>query len=424
MSVTPGLLCRIFSGIIKEIRHRHSIGGKLSNSGHHERMDSIISDERRETQELSSDEFRRYARHITIPEVGLEGQKRLKAASILCIGAGGLGSPIAMYLAAAGVGRIGLVDFDTVDYTNLQRQILHGTTDVGRLKLDSASETLQRINPEVVVDLYPERFTAHNAKALATGYDILIDGTDNFPTRYLTNDVAFLMGKPNVYGAIFRFEGQVSVFAPHLGSPCYRCLFPQPPLPGQVPSCAEGGVLGVLPGIVGCLQASEAIKLLLGLGDPLLGRLVHFDALRFRFREIKLRRDPDCPLCGKTPTILEPTDLPDTCEANMSPLPEISVHDLNSYFQQGRPFVLLDVREPNEHELCRLPGARLIPLGELPNRLQELDPAEEIIIHCKAGGRSARALQLLLSHGFGNVCHVQGGINAWSKEIDPSIPLY
>lgn len=384
---------------------------------------SLLDESRWAGQELSADELRRYARHLTIPEVGVDGQRRLKAASVLCIGAGGLGSPIAMYLAAAGVGRLGLVDFDTVDYSNLQRQILHGTPDVGRPKLDSAVETLRRLNPEVRVTPHRERFQASNAAALAADYDILIDGTDNFPTRYLTNDTAFFLGKPNVYGAIFRFEGQVSVFTPGQGGPCYRCLFPEPPLPGQVPSCAEGGVFGVLPGIVGCLQASEALKLLLGLGDPLAGRLAHFDALRFRFREIKLRRDPHCPLCGDAPTITTLSDIPDTCDT-MATLPEITVHDLKARYETPTPFTLVDVREPHEHDLCRLPDAVLIPLGELAQRLGELDKDADIIIHCKAGGRSAKALQLLLDEGFTKARHVQGGINAWSREIDPSVALY
>jgi adenylyltransferase/sulfurtransferase len=329
-----------------------------------------------------------------------------------------------MYLAAAGIGEIGLVDDDRVDFSNLQRQILHGTSDVGRLKIESARDRLAEINPEVRVTIFETRFTAENAAAIAEPYDLIIDGTDNFPTRYLSNDLAVLTKKPNVYGSIYRFEGQVSVFAPHLGGPCYRCLFPEPPAPGLVPSCAEGGVLGILPGIVGAMQANEAVKLLLGLGEPLIGRLVHFDALAFRFREIKLRRDPHCAVCGDSPTLTKLQDLEFTCDMNPPSLPEIDVHQLKDRLDQATPFVLLDVREPAEIEVACLPGSVKIPLGELPTRISELDPSAETIIHCKAGGRSAKALQLLLDSGFTKACHVQGGINAWSKEIDPSVPLY
>ncbi len=394
-------------------------------------MKSIITDDRFEDVELSAPERSRYARHLTIPDVGMDGQRRLKAARVLCIGAGGLGSPVALYLAAAGVGRIGLVDFDTVDFSNLQRQILHGTSDVGRSKLDSAADSLREINPEVSLDLYPEAFTSDNARAIAEPYDLIIDGTDNFQTRYLSNDLAVLTGKPNVYGSIFRFEGQVSVFAPGLGGPCYRCLFPEPPEPGMVPSCAEGGVLGVLPGIVGCLQANEAIKLILGLGDPLVGRLVHFDALRMRFREFELKRDSDCPVCGENPTVTELIDYEEFCgvgrgevDAEADGIPEITVQQLQQRFAQSEPFVLVDVREPQEHAICRLPDAVLIPLGQLAERMAELDRDAEIVVHCKAGVRSAKAIELLLEGGYKNVCHVAGGINAWSREIDPSVPLY
>jgi molybdopterin/thiamine biosynthesis adenylyltransferase/rhodanese-related sulfurtransferase len=394
-------------------------------------MSSIIPPERLASlPDLTGPELSRYARHLTIPDVGLEGQKRLKAARVLCIGAGGLGSPVALYLAAAGVGRIGLVDPDTVDLSNLQRQILHGTSDVGRSKLDSAADTLREINPEIRLDLHPVRITSENARDLAEPYDLIIDGTDNFQTRYLSNDLAVLTGKPNVYGSIFRFEGQVSVFAPHLGGPCYRCLFPEPPEPGMVPSCAEGGVIGVLPGIVGCLQANEAIKLILGIGEPLVGRLVHFDALKFRFREFQLKRDPQCPVCGENPTVTELIDYDAFCgigrgapEAAAS-LPEISVHELKARMAGSEPFVLVDVREPDEHAICRLPDAVLIPLGQLAERLHELDRDADIVVHCKAGGRSAKAIELLISRGFGNVCHVAGGINAWSREIDPDVALY
>jgi adenylyltransferase/sulfurtransferase len=366
----------------------------------------------------------RYARHLTLPEVGVEGQLRLKASRVLCIGAGGLGSPVMTYLAAAGVGEIGVVDDDRVDFSNLQRQILHGTSDVGRLKTESGASRLAEINPGVRVARHETRFSATNAAAIAAPYDLIIDGTDNFTTRYLSNDLAVLTKKPNVYGSIHRFEGQVSVFAPHLGGPCYRCLFPDPPAPGMIPSCAEGGVLGILPGIIGAMQANEAVKLLLGIGDPLVGRLVHFDALSFRFREIRLRRDPACAVCGESPTLTTLKDIEFTCDMSSPTLPEIDVHQLKSRLADGKPFVLLDVREPSEYEVARLPGSVLIPLGELPARVHELDPAAETIIHCKAGGRSAKALQFLLDSGFANVCHVQGGINAWSREIDPSVPLY
>jgi molybdopterin/thiamine biosynthesis adenylyltransferase/rhodanese-related sulfurtransferase len=387
-------------------------------------MSPLISSARAAELPLSESERARYARHLTLPEVGVEGQRRLKASRVLCIGAGGLGSPVMTYLAAAGVGEIGIVDDDRVDFSNLQRQILHGTSDVGRLKTESAAGRLAEINPEVRVTRHETRFTAANAADLAEPYDLIIDGTDNFPTRYLSNDLAVLTKKPNVYGSIHRFEGQVSVFAPHLGGPCYRCLFPEPPGPGMIPSCAEGGVLGILPGIVGAMQANEAVKLLLGIGDPLVGRLVHFDALSFRFREIRLRRDPACAVCGESPTLTTLQDIEFTCAMTPSSLPEIDVHQLKSRLTDGGPFVLLDVREPSEYEVAKLPGSVLIPLGELPSRVHELDPAAETIIHCKAGGRSAKALQFLLDSGFSNVCHVQGGINAWSREIDPSVPLY
>lgn len=387
-------------------------------------MRPLIPDERIEGTSLSKEERARYARHFTLPEVGPEGQRRLKAAKVLCIGAGGLGSPVTMYLAAAGVGEIGIVDFDRVDFSNLQRQLLHGTADVGRLKTESAKERLAAINPEVRVVLHETRFSETNAAAIAEPYDLIIDGTDNFPTRYLSNDLAVLTGKPNVYGSIYRFEGQVSVFAPHLGGPCYRCLFPEPPEPGLVPSCAEGGVLGILPGIVGAMQAGEAVKLLLGIGDPLVGRLVHFDALAFRFREIKLRRDPGCAICGTSPTLTQLQEIRFACDMTPPSLPEIDVHQLKARLEDDTPFVLLDVREPAEIEVACLPGSVKIPLGELPTRLDELDPEGEIIIHCKAGGRSAKALQMLLDAGFGNACHVQGGINAWSREIDPAVPHY
>ena len=387
-------------------------------------MESILSPSRIADIELSLEEMQRYARHLSIPDVGPEGQKKLKAARALCIGAGGLGSPIAMYLAAAGIGEIGIVDFDVVDFSNLQRQLLHDTEDVGIKKGESAIERLRGINPEVRVNFHDARLNEENAAEIAEPYDLIIDGTDNFETRYLSNDLAVLTGKPNVYGSIFRFEGQVSVFAPHLGGPCYRCLFPTPPEPGQVPSCAEGGVLGVLPGIVGCLQTNEAIKLILGIGEPLIGRLIHFDALAFRFREIKLRRDSKCAICGESPTITELKEIEYTCEMPEQELREIDVHQLKSRMEQDSNFVILDVREPHEVDICRLPDSVLIPLGELPDRLDELDRNAETIIHCKVGGRSAKALAILNEAGFSNVCHVIGGINAWSTEIDESVALY
>jgi len=388
-------------------------------------MESLIDASRLESLDLSSWERQRYARHLTIPDVGVEGQKKLKASRVLCIGAGGLGSPLAMYLAAAGVGEIGLVDFDVVDFSNLQRQLLHDTESVGRKKTESAEARLTAINPEVTVTRHDVRLTSENAVRIAESYDVIVDGTDNFPTRYLSNDLAVLTGKPNVYGSIFRFEGQVSVFAPHLGGPCYRCLFPNPPEPGQVPSCAEGGVLGVLPGIVGALQANEVIKLILGIGDPLVGRLVHFDALAFRFREIALRRDPQCAVCGEEPSITELEDLKFTCDTSEEPpRGEISVHDLRERMKREGSFVLLDVREHPEVEIACLPGATVIPLGDLPDRLHELDREAETIVHCKAGGRSAKALEILREAGFRDICHVRGGINAWSREVDPEVPLY
>jgi len=393
------------------------------------KMKSILKDTARAGVELEPAELSRYARHITIPGVGLDGQTKLKAASVLCIGAGGLGSPVCLYLAAAGVGTIGIIDDDKVEFSNLQRQIIHGVCDVDKSKVLSAAQSLKEINPSVKVKTYDLRLNAQNAKELASDYDLIIDGTDNFPTRYLSNDLAVLTGKPNIYGSIFRFEGQVSVFAPHLGGPCYRCLFPTPPEPGQVPSCAEGGVLGVLPGIIGCMQANEAIKLILGIGDPLIGRLVHFDALKFRFREIKLRKDPECAVCGEKPTITDLKEIEFTCDLpknNMNPakLREINVHQLQARLKENTPFVLLDVRELMEAQICKLPGSKLIPLGELSSALATLDPTAETIIHCKAGGRSLKALEILTQAGFTNACHVSGGINAWSREIDPSVALY
>jgi sulfur-carrier protein adenylyltransferase/sulfurtransferase len=395
-------------------------------------VNSIISENRLKSIDFSNDEIARYSRHLIMPEVTLEGQKRLKAASILCIGTGGLGSPIALYLAAAGIGRLGLVDYDVVDFSNLQRQILHGTDDVGRKKLNSAKDRIKAVNPNVQIDLHDLVFRSENAIQVVRGYDIVIDGTDNFPTRYLSNDVCVLTGKPNVYGSIFRFDGQCTVFAPHLGGPCYRCMFPEPPPPGMVPSCAEGGVLGVLPGIIGVIQAIEAIKLIMGIGDSLIGRLVSFDALKLRFKEFKIRKDPNCPICGDHPTIHELIDYDQFCgipqadaEAAMElDVPTITAIELKSKLDRKDKFVLVDVREPYEYEICNIPGSKLIPLGELPARLSELDSADEIVLHCKSGSRSAKALRILQDAGFRKLSNLQGGIQAWSERVDPSIPRY
>jgi molybdopterin/thiamine biosynthesis adenylyltransferase/rhodanese-related sulfurtransferase len=393
---------------------------------------SIIDPSRLEKIEFSNDEIARYSRHLIMPEVTMEGQKRLKAASVLCIGTGGLGSPIALYLAAAGVGRLGLVDGDTVDFSNLQRQILHGTKDVGRKKLNSAKDRIREVNPNVQVDLYDAFFTAANARQIAEPYDVIIDGTDNFPTRYCSNDISVFLKKPNVYGSIFRFDGQCTVFAPHLGGPCYRCMFPEPPPPGMVPSCAEGGVLGVLPGVIGVIQAIEAIKLIIGIGEPLTGRLVHFDALKLKFREFKLRRDPKCPVCGDHPTITDLVDYEQFCgipqahaaEKEEALVPSLSAVELKAKLDRGDKFVLLDVREDFERDICRIEGARFIPLGQLPSRMSELDSADEIVLQCKSGVRSARALKLLSEAGFGKLLNLEGGILAWAEQVDPSVPKY
>jgi len=393
---------------------------------------SIIDPARLARIQFSNDEIARYSRHLIMPEVTLEGQRRLKAAAVLCIGTGGLGSPIALYLAAAGVGRMGLVDADIVDFSNLQRQILHGTKDIGRKKLNSARDRIREVNPNVQVDLHDTMFVADNALGIAEDYDLLIDGTDNFPTRYLSNDTCVFLKKPNVYGSIFRFEGQCTVFAPHLGGPCYRCMVPEPPPPGLVPSCAEGGVLGVLPGIIGVLQAIEAIKLIIGIGEPLIGRLLLFDALQLKFRELKLRRDPRCPVCGEHPTITKLVDYEQFCgipqaaaaEAAEAPIPTMTVRDLKRKIDSGERFVLVDVREPFEYEIASIPGSKLIPLGELHSRMSELDSADDIVLHCKMGGRSAKALKLLREAGFTKLTNVAGGIEAWAEEIDPSVPKY
>jgi adenylyltransferase/sulfurtransferase len=387
-----------------------------------------------ELPQLNNDEIKRYSRHLIMPEVGLDGQRRLKAGSVLCIGAGGLGSPAAMYLAAAGVGTIGLVDFDVVDFSNLQRQIIHGTADVGRSKLASARDRLFAINPNVHVETYEVALSSDNALKLFEPYDVILDGTDNFPTRYLTNDACVLLGKPNAYGSIFRFEGQASVFGTKNG-PCYRCLYPEPPPPGLVPSCAEGGVLGVLPGIIGVIQATETIKLITGIGEPLIGRFLIYDALRMRFRELKLKKDADCPVCGTHPTVTKLIDYEQFCGIHpAAPEPttvhahsngtEISSVELKQRIDRGDKLTLVDVREPNEYQINRIPGTVLIPLGEIPRRYAELDKNDEIVVSCKMGGRSAKAADFLRSVGFTRVLNHRGGILDWIDKVDPTQPKY
>ena len=380
------------------------------------------------TTGLSNEEVLRYSRHLILPDVGVEGQLTLKQAKVLCIGAGGLGSPLALYLAAAGVGTLGIVDFDTVDLTNLQRQIIHTTADVGRKKLDSAAESIAAINPNVKVRKFETRLSSANALELFQDFDIIADGTDNFPTRYLVNDACVLTGKPNVYGSIFRFEGQASVFATKEG-PCYRCLYPEPPPPGLVPSCAEGGVLGILPGLVGVIQATETIKLILGSGEPLIGRLLLVDALSMRFRELKLRKNPDCPVCGTHPTVTELIDYNQFCgirgeeAAAPTSMTDISVEELKKRLDRGDDLFVLDVREPHEYQICNL-GGYLIPLNDLPKRVSELDSSREIVVHCKMGGRSAKAADFLRQSGFSKVHNLTGGITAWAERIDPKVPKY
>jgi sulfur-carrier protein adenylyltransferase/sulfurtransferase len=386
---------------------------------------SIIDDQRSGAMRLSVEELQRYSRHLIMPEVTSEGQNRLKAARVLCIGAGGLGSPAALYLAAAGVGTLGIVDFDDVDLSNLQRQILHGTKDIGRGKLDSARDRLHDINPQIEIELHKCRFSSENASQLVARYDMVVDGSDNFPTRYLSNDVCVFAHKPNVYGSVFRFEGQTTVFAPHLDGPCYRCLFPEPPPPESVPNCAQAGVLGVLPGIIGMLQAIETLKLILGIGEPLVGRLLHFDALKVKFRELNLRRDPQCPVCGENPTIFSPIDYEQFCGMrDEGGIPEISPHELKRRMDAEESFELIDVREPFEYEIARIDGAKLIPLGEITERLNELSGEQPIIVHCHSGKRSAQAVQLLQQRGFADVYNLAGGIDAWSDQIDPNVPKY
>lgn len=381
--------------------------------------------------QLSNDQIRRYSRHLILPEVGLAGQKKICSTSVLCIGAGALGSPIGMYLAAAGIGKLGLLDFDTVDYSNLQRQILHETKDVGRPKTESAREAIQGINPDTEVVIHNTRISSENALDIIRPYDIVVDGTDNFPTRYLTNDACVLLKKPNVYGSIFRFEGQASVFAPHLGGPCYRCLYPEPPPPGMVPSCAEGGVLGVLPGIVGCIQTNEILKLALGQGTSLVGRLLLFNALDMKFREVKLRRDPQCPICGDNPTIKELIDydqfcgIPDQPEEEAASPDEVTVQEMKKALENSTLGIrVIDVREPDEYEIAHINGVPQIPLSVLPQRFTELDPNQQLYLHCKSGVRSMKALNFLREQGFKYVKSVRGGISAWADEIDPNIPKY
>ncbi len=390
-------------------------------------------EQERSLPELGGDEIKRYSRHLIMPEVGLEGQRKLKAAKVLCIGAGGLGSPAAMYLAAAGVGTIGIVDFDVVDFSNLQRQIIHGTPDVGRSKLESAKSRLNALNPNVTVVTYEEALSSENALRLFEPYDVILDGTDNFPTRYLVNDACVLLGKPNAYGSIFRFEGQASVFATKDG-PCYRCLYPEPPPPGLVPSCAEGGVFGVLPGIIGVIQATETIKLILGAGEPLIGRFLIYDALRMRFRELKLRKDADCPVCGTHPTVTKLIDYEQFCGvaphqiAAAAPpatsMDALTSRELKAELDRGDQIVIVDVREPQEYQINHLPGSILIPLGDLPKRYVELDPDANIVTQCKSGVRSAKAQDFLRSKGFTHVRNLTGGVLGWIDQVDPSQPKY
>jgi len=382
---------------------------------------------------LSKDEILRYSRHLIVPEVGMEGQEKLKAAKVLLVGTGGLGAPLGLYLAAAGVGRIGLVDFDVVDVTNLQRQVIHFTKDVGRPKIESASEKMMAINPYLEIVKHEVALTSENALDIIKDYDMVVDGTDNFPTRYLVNDACVLLNKPNVYGSIFRFEGQSTIFATE-GGPCYRCLYPEPPPPGLVPSCAEGGVLGILPGTIGLIQATEAVKLILGIGEPLIGRLMLYDALGMRFRELKLRKNPECPICGDHRTITKLIDYQQFCgmpnreeepkqEAKVNDA-EIEVTEVKEKLDRGDNFVLIDVREPHEYQIASIPGAKLVPLGQIGQRLDEFDKSADIVIHCKSGMRSAKACGILKAAGFEHVRNMKGGILAWSDRVDPSVPKY
>jgi adenylyltransferase/sulfurtransferase len=390
---------------------------------------TVSSPDVQQQASLNKEEVLRYSRHLIMPEVGMEGQLKLKAARVLCIGAGGLGSPLSLYLAAAGVGTLGIVDFDVVDFTNLQRQIIHSTADVGRKKLDSAEETLKGINPHIEIVKYETRLSSANALELFREFDVIADGTDNFPTRYLVNDACVLTGKPNVYGSIFRFEGQASVFATKEG-PCYRCLYPEPPPPGLVPSCAEGGVLGILPGLVGVIQATETIKLILGKGDPLIGRLLLVDSLGMKFRELKLRKNPDCPACGTHPTVTQLIDYNEFCGIRggetptaVSNIPLIHPEELKAKLDRGEDIFVLDVREPHEYQICNINGY-LIPLGDLPKRVHELDSSREIVAHCRSGVRSGKAVEFLQQAGFKKVKNLAGGILGWADKVDPSMPKY
>jgi sulfur-carrier protein adenylyltransferase/sulfurtransferase len=376
--------------------------------------------------QLTASERQRYSRHLLLPELGEDGQRKLKHARVLCVGAGGLGSPAALYLAAAGVGTLGLVDFDVVDFSNLQRQIIHGTADVGRSKLESARARIEALNPDVHVETFDARFSAANARTLVEAFDVIVDGTDNFPARYLVNDACVLYGRPNAWGSIFRFEGQAAVFAAP-GGPCYRCLHPEPPPEGLVPNCAEAGVLGVLPGVIGTIQATEALKLIAGIGEPLIGRFLVYDALKMRFRELRLARDPDCAICGTQPTITQLREESAFCAEGVRPGSDpfrMTVQQLRARMEAGTAPLILDVREPFEAAICSLPGAVLIPLGELPRRLGELDPKADIVVHCKSGGRSARAVALLREQGFTGAVNLSGGILNWIKEIDPALSRY
>ncbi len=389
-------------------------------------------------KELTPEQLTRYSRHLILPEIGMEGQKKLLAAKVLLIGAGGLGSPLGLYLSAAGVGTLGIVDFDDVDLSNLQRQILHTNDEIGKPKLDSAEKRIKGMNPDTKVIKFKTKITSENAMEIIRDFDIVIDGTDNFPTRYLVNDACVLLGKTNIYGSIFRFDGQTTVFKPHEG-PCYRCLYPEPPPPGMVPSCAEGGVLGILPGVIGLIQATEAVKLITGQGDPLIGRLLVYDALRMKFRELKLRRDPNCPLCGDKPTIKQLIDYQEFCgltrgeassqnseKSDTDVSPVITAQELKQKIDKKEPFVLVDVRETFEFQIGRIPGSVLIPLGEIPGRFSELEPYKdkEIVVHCKMGGRSQRAIDFLKTKGFTKLRNLTGGITAWSTDVDPSVPRY
>lgn len=377
--------------------------------------------------DFSPAEHARYSRHVIMPEVGLEGQRRLKAAKVLIIGTGGLGAPVGMYLAAAGVGTLGFVDFDVVDASNLQRQIIHGTPDVGRSKCQSAKDRIADINPEITVDLWEERFTSKNALDIVKHYDIVVDGTDNFPTRYLVDDTCVLLNKPNVYGSILRFDGQATVFDPRVG-PCYRCLYPEPPPPGEVPSCAEGGVLGILPGVIGCIQATEAIKLILGIGETLVGRLLHYDALNMTFRTFKIRRNPKWAIGAPHPTVKGLIDYEQFCSIRGGPSPgagdEITAEQLKKRIDAGEDLFVLDVRNPNEYQICRIPGTTLLPLPELANRYSEVPKDREVIVHCKMGGRSAKAIEFLKTQGYMKLRNLTGGILAWAEKVDPGMAKY